>query len=550
MVENFKFHIEEKDYVNFSKTDLTKEIDNFPVVYLIHNDEKMYVGETSNIYSRVKAHQKDLIKQESQFKKIKVISSNEFNKSATYEIETKLLEYMLADEKYILINTKLTQNAHEYYQKSKYQNEIFVPLWEKLKEIHLAKNSLRDIENKEIFKYSPFKSFSSEQQYIVEDILRRVNDEDMSISLVDGEPGTGKILLLIKIAHDLIFNSGHDPKEMSKRITIVLPQKGLHKIYKRIFKRLGINNKDMIITGTHISKMPRDILLIDEAHRLKKYFSKQSKDLKHLRDGNDNYIDELELAYRNSKHLIICYDKDQTIRPADIDHNDRLHKILNESTYNLTTQFRISLGRSYLTLIKNILQIDYSEKLEKFELGDYEFKIFDSVEELHAKIKEKNNEYGLSRIASGYSWFWESNPASKRNRNKQNHEYGYDIVDNNYKLRWNSNITDWVHSKNAIEEVGSIHTLQGVDLNYIGVIIGDDITYNTNTGKIEAVKSNYYDEKGKPVKGTDKNDEELTKYIKNIYYVLLTRGIRGTYIYFKDQNMREHFKKIMNEFVE
>ena len=92
--------------------------------------------------------------------------------------------------------------------------------------------------------------------------------------------------------------------------------------------------------------------------------------------------------------------------------------------------------------------------------------------------------------------------------------------------------------------------MQGVDLNYIGVIIGDDITYNTNTGKIEAVKSNYYDEKGKPVKGTDKNDEELTKYIKNIYYVLLTRGIRGTYIYFKDQNMREHFKKIMNEFVE
>jgi hypothetical protein len=149
-------------------------------------------------------------------------------------------------------------------------------------------------------------------------------------------------------------------------------------------------------------------------------------------------------------------------------------------------------------------------------------------------IKQKNEKMDLCRIVSGYAWPW----ISKKNPNK------YDIEVGNVKLKWNSVNNNWVYSKNAINEVGCIHTVQGYDLNYAGVIIGPEISYDFEKKKFKVYPEKYMDINGK--RGV--NDiEELERYIINIYKTLLTRGIYGTYVYIVDKNLRKYFIEKINQ---
>ena len=104
---------------------------------------------------------------------------------------------------------------------------------------------------------------------------------------------------------------------------------------------------------------------------------------------------------------------------------------------------------------------------------------------------------------------------------------------------WNRTNTDWINSDRLPYEVGCIHTVQGYDLNYVGVIFGPEIIYNKETGRIEVIKRNYYDKWGKAV-GDD--TEALRNYILNIYATLLTRGIHGAFVYVCDSDLREYLK--------
>ena len=150
------------------------------------------------------------------------------------------------------------------------------------------------------------------------------------------------------------------------------------------------------------------------------------------------------------------------------------------------------------------------------------------------KCIDKDQEYGLCRMIAGYAWEWKS----------QKNPDQYDIVIGESKLKWNSEPKDWINSQNAIKEVGCIHTTQGYDINYAGVILGNEIVYRDN--KIQIVKEKYYDKNGKKTV-TDEN--ELKKYIINIYKTILTRGIRGTYIYICDEELRNYFKRYIKTFV-
>ena len=145
------------------------------------------------------------------------------------------------------------------------------------------------------------------------------------------------------------------------------------------------------------------------------------------------------------------------------------------------------------------------------------------------EIKEREKESKLSRLVAGYAWDW----VSRDNENTP------DIVIGDIKLFWNSINKDWVNSKNAINEVGCIHTIQGYDLNYAGVIIGPEITFDPITMKIEVDKNKYKDSNGH--RGVT-DPEELKRYVINIYKTLMTRGILGTYIYIVDSNLREYFE--------
>ncbi|WP_420112044.1 DNA/RNA helicase domain-containing protein, partial [Pseudactinotalea sp.] len=154
------------------------------------------------------------------------------------------------------------------------------------------------------------------------------------------------------------------------------------------------------------------------------------------------------------------------------------------------------------------------------------------------RIRERDAEHGLARLVAGYAWKWRSKGKSGL----------HDIELDGVALDWNVSDVDWIASKTSLEEVGSIHTVQGYDLNYAGVIVGGDLRIDPETGRLVADRKNYFDAKGKAnntMRGQKTSDEDLLRYIVNVYRVLLTRGMRGTYLYVVDPLLRERFRHLL-----
>jgi DUF2075 family protein len=172
---------------------------------------------------------------------------------------------------------------------------------------------------------------------------------------------------------------------------------------------------------------------------------------------------------------------------------------------------------------------------ENFNSNEYEFLLFDSIDEMVTEIKLRDTENGLSRLIAGFSWPWIS----------KNDKSLYDIKIGDYELQWNSVSDDFINSANAINEVGCIHTTQGYDLNYSGIIFGNEITYDKVKNEIVILKENYFDKNGKQ---SIPNIEELKDFIVNIYKTIMLRGIKGTYVYVCDKNLKEYFEKHISKF--
>lgn len=187
---------------------------------------------------------------------------------------------------------------------------------------------------------------------------------------------------------------------------------------------------------------------------------------------------------------------------------------------------RVKGGKAYLEFIDSIL----NGRQCKPEFKDYEFVVHDSFEEFCASFEEKLAEHDLSRMVAGYAWPW----ATKKDKRPE----AFDIEIEGICKRWNCKTENWVGlgtNNGAIaHEVGCIHSIQGYDLSYSYVIIGNDIKVDPTTGEIVSNKDGYYDTNGK----NTATKEELDQYIKNIYYVLLTRGIYGTHVYVCDKKLK------------
>ena len=183
--------------------------------------------------------------------------------------------------------------------------------------------------------------------------------------------------------------------------------------------------------------------------------------------------------------------------------------------------------------LKELLACSPGLKKQVFE--DYDFKIYTDVNRMVEDIKKLDAKLGLCRNAAGYAWKW----ISKKDKSL------CDIEIQGYKYRWNSTYKNWIASDNSINEIGCIHTLQGYDLDYVGVIIGNDLKFNPETKQIYADKDCYFDQQGKS--GVASKPEELKEYIKNIYLTLMTRGIKGTYLYICDEALREYFMEYVEQ---
>src|SRR5699024_4420325 len=178
------------------------DYNNFPIVYILHNAGKRnaYIGQSVQMKNRMQSHLKDPAK--TGLDRMLIIGHEMFNQSATYNIETNLINYFIADNKYKLKNISQTTQSmtHNYYNKYRYDNEIFHELWEKLRADDLADSSIEHLQNKDVFKLSPYKELSESQIELKEEIIKfcetHINTDERAIFIVKGEAGTGKSVVL------------------------------------------------------------------------------------------------------------------------------------------------------------------------------------------------------------------------------------------------------------------------------------------------------------------------------------------------------------------
>ncbi len=490
---------------------------NWPVVYIIEDGKEIYIGETTNVYQRSKQHYDN--PERVKLKNIHVITDEEYNKSAALDIESMLIQHVIGDEKFIVQNGNGGLSDHNYFDREKYRAKFEI-LWEDLRKRNLAEKNLLEIRNSQIFKFSPYKNLTEDQLVVASKIKNILESRDSETIIINGGPGTGKTIL----ATFLVKNLLEDYRFKELKIGFVVPMSSLRKTLKRVFSRVKGLKSSMVVGPNDVIKEKYDLLIIDEAHRLRQrrnITNYASYDIINKKLGFDNSGTELDWILKSSKYQIFFYDRNQSVRPADI-ADGRISK-LNAVNLDLKKQIRVKGGDRYIDFVNNLLDLEPSEC--NFE--EYDFKIFDNVAEMVSQIKEKNHEYGLSRIVAGYAWPWKTRDGGE-----------YDIEINGVKMIWNSTTDDWVNSKNSINEVGCIHTIQGFDLNYTGVIIGPEISYDSDKHKLIIDQEKYKDINGKK---SITDPKELERYIINIYKTLLTRGIYGTYVYIVDEKLRKYF---------
>ncbi len=508
----------------FPKIKLFEHGLNWPVVYLIEDGKELYIGETTSVATRSKQHYEN--DKRRKLTSIHVISDDEYNKSATLDIESLLIQYMFADGKFLLQNANHGLSNHNYFDKQKYTAK-FELLWGKLREMSLVRQSLTDLKNTDLFKYSPYKTLTEEQLQIVSQIILEITENQTKTFIVNGKPGTGKTILGMYLAKSLMDNE----KTKNLRVGLVVPMTSLRKTLRKVVSKIKGMKSDVVLGPGDVIKDVYDVLIVDESHRLrqrKNITNYKSHDNVNKSFGLGNEGTELDWVVRSSKHQIFLYDANQSVRPSDVS-GDAFNK-LNASRYELLSQMRVQGGDAYLDFIDQLFE---DNKISNKKFVDYDFKIYSDVGKMYHDIKERNKELGLSRMVAGYAWPWLSKKDSKL----------YDIIIGEEKFRWNSVAQDWVNSAHAIDEVGCIHTVQGYDLNYVGLIIGPELSYDANKKRIIVKDEHYHDSNGWRGVG---DPEELRRYIINIYKTLATRGIKGAYMYFVDEDLSNYVNSIFN----
>lgn len=526
---DISFKIIEGDFKNniYSEEDY---LDNWPMLYILENGKQAYVGESSHAKTRMTQHATN--EEKRIFEKVHFIYSNMFNQSVTFDYESKLIQYIVADELFQVTNKNAGIADKQYYRKKEY-DKGFETLWRKLQREKLVKHSLEEIENSDLFKFSPYKELNDSQRKAVEEILCKIDEGSVNRVVVNGMPGSGKTIVAVYLMKYLSDSELYSNKE----IGFVVPQTSLRKTMKDIFKSIYGLSPSQILSPSDVIKKKYDILLVDEAHRLHQYknisymgtFKKNCE-----RIGLTTDADELDWVLKQCDCAVLFYDSMQVVGPSGISF-ERFDKKMEDAFKNrmiayftLMTQMRVQGGNDYIDFVKNALE----GKCTKYYHSDsYEFKLYKDFSMFEKDMYKKENDEGLSRMLSGYSWPW----ISKNNKSLK------DIEIQNIGRMWNHCTEGWVHTAEAIDEVGCIHSIQGYDLNYAFVILGKDIGYDKETGKIIVKPNNYYDQNGKRTASYD----ELLEYIKNIYYVLMTRGIKGTYLYICDDALREYLSNYM-----
>jgi hypothetical protein len=412
MISSFELSVEVSEPYDFNKSAL--EIINknqwvknqWPLVYFIQNDSKRvaYVGESTNFSNRIKNHLANP-KKANAFNQISIIGSDKFNKSATLDLESKLIQYISSEGTYELQNGNHGLINHNYYQQDLYK-DLFIDIWAKLVEKKIVSRSLKEIENSELFKYSPYKSLNENQYNSVLEIIQALSEKNAAQIFIEGSAGTGKTILatyLLKLLDSDVSNTSNDDfseneiqelnlirdfqtKYPKATIGFVVAMSSLRKTLQNVFAKTPGLKKSMVISPTQTFKKEYDLLIVDEAHRLRKYkniswrgaFKKCNQKL-----GLNDSGTELDWIIANSKNQIFFYDSAQSVKPSDIDQYrfDELISAKDSASIELKSQMRSQGGNDYITFVDDLLNIKRDTK-KYFAPENYDLLVFNSLQDL------------------------------------------------------------------------------------------------------------------------------------------------------------------------
>jgi DUF2075 family protein len=362
--------------------------------------------------------------------------------------------------------------------------------------------------------------------------VKNVSKKNKKVLIVQGGPGTGKSVVAVNL---LVAIS-----QMSKVAQYVSKNAAPRAVYES--KLTGTLKKTEYSnlfkgSGSFVSSPPDifDALIVDEAHRL----NEKSGLYANL---GENQVKEI---IRAAKCSVFFLDEDQKVTLKDIGTQAEIEKWARfigaeVEIYKLQSQFRCSGSDGYLAWLDHKLQIRETANTT-LENSDYDFKVVSSPAELRDIIFEKNKEHNKARLVAGYCWDWKSKKNPLAN----------DIVfpEHHFAMKWNLT-TDgslWIQQPNSVNEVGCIHTCLGLEADYIGVIVGSDLIVRAGQVMVDPSKRSRMDRsilgyKSLIKENPEKGHELVRAIIKNTYRTLMTRGMKGCYVYFVDKETEEFFK--------
>lgn len=375
-----------------------------------------------------------------------------------------------------------------------------------------------------------------EQKIAYETILRACDSADpqtKSVIIVDGAPGTGKSVIAVNVLAALTRR-----KKLAKYVSKnaapreVYLQRLTGGVTKTRFRSLFGGS------GTFYRTKPDtfDVVLADEAHRL------NAKSGLYGTDG-ENQVKEIMIA---SKVSVFFIDERQRVALTDIGSKDEIRRWASQTgatvkELELTSQFRCNGQDAWPAWVDHTLQIRETA-IPSLDGVDYDFRVCSSPSELHALITERNRPNNRSRLVAGYCWPWRSKKSADA--------WDIEISEWDYKARWNlvSDGSGWLARPDSVSEVGCVHTCQGLEVDYIGVIIGPDLV--VRNGVVEC-RPHHRDKNDKTIRGWKKlrekdpanADAQLASIIKNTYRTLMTRGMRGCYVYATDPETNDWIRR-------
>jgi uncharacterized protein len=373
----------------------------------------------------------------------------------------------------------------------------------------------------------------------ISNALKSFNNRKKRVLIVEGGPGTGKSVLAINLLVRLI-NENMVVHYVSKNSA---PRNVYASKLKGTTTKTHIDN---LFKGSGVfhdcDKNVFDVLIVDEAHRLN---AKSGM----FKNFGENQIKEI---INSSKLSIFFIDESQRIDIFDIGRKSEIKRYASLfgakiKILELNSQFRCNGSDGYLAWLDNLLGIKETANSDGFE-GEYDFKVVDNPNTLKDIIFEKNEINNKARLLAGYCWDWK-----KESKNKSEI---HDIIipEHKFFMSWNlGNTSTWAIDKESVKEVGCIHTSQGLEFDYVGVIVGLDLRYENGRLITDHTKRAKTDQSLKGIKKLAKENPVKAKkiadeIIKNTYRTLMTRGQKGCYVYCCDKNLNEYLKKRLNMF--